>query len=132
MIVVRLLFCRACWLLRSTNFNATMKHPKCKLILLLPLMLLSVTTVAQERAPAALDSLPSVKKIDQVAISSDGAQVAYIVEGELWVATVADRTPHQIAASPKMPVRDVAWSTDSRHITWLVDLPGEKPASQLW
>ena len=31
-----------------------------------------------------------------------------------------------------MAARDVAWSADSRHIAWLVDLPGDTPASQLW
>ncbi len=95
-------------------------------------MLLSIAAVAQDRAAAALDSLPSVKKIDQVAISPDGAEVAYIVEGQLSVATVADGTSHRIAADQKLAARDVAWSADSRHITWLSDLAEDAPASQLW
>jgi dipeptidyl aminopeptidase/acylaminoacyl peptidase len=111
---------------------ATMKHPRFSFILLLPLILLSTAGVAQDRAAAALDSLPLVKKIDQVAISPDGAQVAYIVEGQLTVATVAGGTPHQIAANQKVTARDVTWSADSRHIAWLGDLPGDVPASQLW
>src|ERR1700730_1115996 len=109
-----------------------MKHPRFSFILLLPLILLSTAGVAQDRAAAALDSLPLVKKIDQVAISPDGAQVAYIVEGQLTVATVAGGTPHQIAANQKVTARDVTWSADSRHIAWLGDLPGDVPASQLW
>ena len=95
-------------------------------------MLLSITTVAQDRAANALDSLPSAKEIDQVAISPDGAQVAYIVEGKLSVATVAVGTAKRIAADQEMAARDVAWSADSRHITWLGDLKGDVPASQLW
>jgi dipeptidyl aminopeptidase/acylaminoacyl peptidase len=88
--------------------------------------------MAQDRAASALDSLPSVKEIDQVAISPDGTQVAYIVEGQLSVATVADGTAKRIAADQEMAARDVAWSADSRHITWLGDLKREVPASQLW
>jgi len=95
-------------------------------------MLLTISTVGQDRAATALDSLPSVKNIDQVAISPDGTQVAYIVDGQLSVATVADATSHQIATGQKLAARDVAWSADSRHITWLADLEGDTPASQLW
>ena len=48
---------------------------------LLPGILLTTCARAQDRVTTALDSLPSIKKIDQVAISPDGAQVAYIIEG---------------------------------------------------
>ena len=102
------------------------------LIMLLSLALLSLTAVTQDRAAVALDSLPSVKNIDQVAISPDGARVAYVVEGQLSVATVADGTAKQMATDHQMVTRDVTWSADSRHIAWLNDLPGEKPASELW
>ena len=80
---------------------------------------------------AAVDSLPSIKKIDQVAISPDGAQVAYIVDGELSVTTLRDGTS-QVIAADQTAARDVTWSADSRHIAWLDDLPGDAPASQLW
>jgi dipeptidyl aminopeptidase/acylaminoacyl peptidase len=109
-----------------------MMHPRFSFILLLPLILLSTTAIAQDRAAAALDSLPSVKNVDQVAISPDGAQVAYIVEGQLWVAAVAGGAPHRIAADQKVAGRNVTWSADSRHIAWLGDLPADVPASQLW
>ena len=99
--------------------------------LLLVAMLLSLVSVAQDRAAAALDSLPSVKNIDQVAISPDGTQVAYVVEGELSVAKVSDGAPSRIAVDQRA-ARDVAWSADSRHIVWLADLTGDTPASQLW
>lgn len=107
-----------------------MQRPRSILILLLPLMLLSLTTMAQDRAASALDSLPSVKEIDQVAISPDGTQVAYIVEGQLSVATVAHGTAKRIAADQELSARDVAWSADNRHITWLRDLKGDLPAAR--
>lgn len=113
-------------------FNAIMKRPRFNLILLLLLMRLSIPALAQERAAAALDSLPSVMKIDQVAISPDGAQVAYIVEGLLFVATLPDGTAHSIAAGQKLAARDVAWSADGRHIAWLTDLTEDAPTSELW
>jgi dipeptidyl aminopeptidase/acylaminoacyl peptidase len=109
-----------------------MKHTRFCFILLVSLILLSAAAAAQDRVAAALDSLPRVTKIDQVAISPDGAQVAYIVEGELWVAGVAGGTPHRIAAEQRLPARDLTWSADSRHLAWLGDLPGETPAAQLW
>ena len=52
----------------------------------LGLGILSAGVVAQDRVAAAVESLPAIKKIDQVAISPDGTKVAYIVEGELSVA----------------------------------------------
>ena len=104
------------------------------LLLLFILILASSPVIAQDRVAAAVDSLPSVKKIDQVAISPDGMQVAYSVDGQLFVATVvnAGATAHSIAADQKLEARDVTWSADSRRIAWLADLPGEAPASQLW
>jgi Tol biopolymer transport system component len=109
-----------------------MKHPRSGFILLLSLILLSTDAVAQGRLAAALDSLPHAKKIDQAAISPDGTQVAYIVEGELSMAAVMGGTPHRIAADQKLTARDVTWSVDSRHIAWLADLAAEAPSSQLW
>ncbi|MFZ3264084.1 MAG: S9 family peptidase [Terriglobales bacterium] len=85
----------------------------------------------QDRVAAAVDSLPSVKKIDQVAISPDGAQVAYIVDGQLSVTTLRDGTSRRLAAD-QSAARDVTWSADSRHLAWLGDLPGDVPAAQLW
>jgi acylaminoacyl-peptidase len=112
-------------------FNAIMRHPRGVLIALLTAVLLSVAGLAQDRAAAALDSLPSIKSIDQVAISPDGTQVAYVVEGEVSVAKVPEGTPSRIAADQRA-ARDLSWSADDRHITWLADLAGETPASQLW
>jgi dipeptidyl aminopeptidase/acylaminoacyl peptidase len=86
---------------------------------------------SQDRVAAAIDSLPAVKSIDQLAISPDGSQVAYIVAGELSVATISDGAAHRMAASQNA-TREVTWSADSHYIAWLNDLPGDKPGSQLW
>ena len=112
---------------------ADMKHAGLSLThIFLPLILITTAAAAQNGVAAALDSLPSVKKIDQVAISPDGLQVAYIVNGELSVATVADGKSRRIAADESLTARDITWSADSHHIAWLGDLPGDVPASQLW
>jgi len=99
---------------------------------LLPGILLTTCARAQDRVTTALDSLPSIKKIDQVAISPDGAQVAYIIEGQLSMANASGGNTHEIGTSEKLPAREVTWSADSRRVAWLADLPGDVPASQLW
>ena len=86
---------------------------------------------AQDRAAGALDSLPPIKKIDQVAIAPDGTQVAYVVDGALFVRALAGGDARRIAGEQKA-ARDVAWAGDGKSITWLEDLPTEVPASQLW
>ncbi len=101
------------------------------LFVLLNMILLNMAAIAQDRVAAALDSLPSIRKIDQVAISPDGTKLVYIVEGELWVTAVTGGTPQPIAVEQKT-ARDITWSADSRRLAWLTDLPGDKPASQLW
>ncbi len=92
---------------------------------------LASLAAGQDRVAAAIDSLPAIKHIDQVAISPDGSQLAYIVEGELSVAAVSDGATHRIAPDQKA-VREVTWSADSHHLAWLSDQPGEKPAARLW
>jgi Tol biopolymer transport system component len=87
---------------------------------------------AQDRVASALDSLPTIKKIDQVAISPDGKQVAYIVEGELSVQALGGGEARRIAGEQKLAARDVAWSADSKKIVWLGDLPTDVPAAELW
>jgi dipeptidyl aminopeptidase/acylaminoacyl peptidase len=96
------------------------------------LLLGSLPALAQDRVAAAIDSLPAIQKIDQVAISPDGTQVAYIEADQLWVAAVNDAMPHRVAPEQKLAARDVTWSPDSRHLAWLADLPGDVPASQMW
>ena len=103
-----------------------------KLLLTLVLCALSGSAVAQDRIAAALDSLPAIKKIDQVAISPDGKNVAYIVEGELSVQPVTGGEARRIAPDQKPAARDVTWSADSKKLAWLDDLPTDVPAAELW
>src|SRR5258708_18584819 len=95
---------------------------------LLVLLALASLASAQDRVAAAIDSLPSIKHIDQVAISPDGSKVAYIVEGELSVEAVFDGVTHPIAPHQNAE-RAVTWAAASHHLAWLSDLPGGKPAS---
>jgi dipeptidyl aminopeptidase/acylaminoacyl peptidase len=87
---------------------------------------------APSRAAAVLDSMPHAKKIDQVAISPDGTQVAFIVSGQLAVIPVSGGPARAIAADGNLSLREVAWSADSKHLAFLADLPGDVPAAQIW
>ena len=89
-------------------------------------------TATPSRAAAVLDSMPHAKKINQVAISPDGTQVAFIVNSELAVVPAAGGASHAIAVESKLPLREVAWSADSQHVAFVADLPGDVPAAQLW
>jgi dipeptidyl aminopeptidase/acylaminoacyl peptidase len=87
---------------------------------------------AGSRAAAVVDSMPHAKKIDQVAISPDGTQFAYIVEGELTLESLSGGTPHPVSVDGKLLLREVSWSTDSKQITFLADLAGDIPIAQVW
>jgi len=93
---------------------------------------LSSNALAQDRIAAALDSLPAIKKIDQVAISPDGKNVACIFDGELSVEPATGGDARRIAPDQKLAARDVTWSADSKKIAWLGDLPTDIPAAELW
>jgi dipeptidyl aminopeptidase/acylaminoacyl peptidase len=82
------------------------------------------------RAAAVYDSLPSAKRFDQVAISPDGKQIAYIVDGALTISSGG--AEHSIALDSKLPLREVAWSADSKQVVFIADLPGDVPAGQVW
>ena len=84
------------------------------------------------RAAAVLDSMPHAKKIDQVALSPDGGQVAYVVDGEITLRDLGNGGAHPIAVDGKLALRELAWSADSRQLAFLADLPGDVPAAQLW
>jgi dipeptidyl aminopeptidase/acylaminoacyl peptidase len=106
-----------------------MTRPK----LFLTLLLCALNgAVAQDRIATALDSLPVVKKIDQVAISPDGKSIAYIVDGELSVESQGGGDARRIAPDQKLAARDVTWSADSKKLAWLGDLPTDIPAAELW
>ena len=79
-----------------------------------------------------LDSMPRAKKIGEVAVSPDGTQVAYTVDGSLFVIAASGGSQHPIAIAGDLKLRDVAWSADSRRIVFLADLPGDVPAAQVW
>ncbi len=84
------------------------------------------------RAAAVLDSMPAAKAIDQVALSPDGTQLAYIADGALTVSAASGGSSHVISVDGKLSLRDVSWSSDSRQVTFLADLPGDVPSAQLW
>jgi len=84
------------------------------------------------RAAAVLDSMPHAKKIDQVALSPDGTQVAFIVSGQLALIPVSGGPARAIAVDGNLSVREVAWSPDSKHLVFIADLLGDVPAAQVW
>src|SRR6202021_2470814 len=83
------------------------------------------TLFAQEANPASshaavvLDSMPHAKKIGEGALSPDGRQVAYIVDGELSLISAAGGDPRAIALENKLPLREVSWSADSKRIAFI-------------
>jgi hypothetical protein len=107
-------------------------HLRLLLFLLLVFGLVVGGAEAQDRVASVLDSLPTIKKIDQVAISPDGSRVAYIVKGELSVQALSGGEARRIAGDARLATRDVAWSADSKAMVWLADLPTDVPASELW
>src|SRR5258708_39071171 len=91
---------------------------------LLVLLALASLGSAQDRVAAAIDSLPSIKHIDQVAISPDGLKVAYIVEGELSVEAGFDGGTNRIPTSTNtMPHAHKA--RHCRHLGRACHLPGQ-------
>jgi hypothetical protein len=76
--------------------------------------------------------MPHAKKVDQVAISPDGTQVAYIVDGQLTVTPIGGGALRAISLEDKLSLREVTWSTDSKQLAFLADLPGEMPKAQVW
>jgi dipeptidyl aminopeptidase/acylaminoacyl peptidase len=89
-------------------------------------------TAVPSRAAGVLDSMPHAKRIGQVALSPDGTQVAYIVKGELAVTPASGGPSRAIAVEGNLPMRDVAWSADSKRMAFIADLPGDVPAAQVW
>ncbi|MGB2604433.1 MAG: hypothetical protein WBC78_12620, partial [Candidatus Sulfotelmatobacter sp.] len=87
---------------------------------------------APSRAAAVLDAMPHAKKIDEVALSPDGSRVAYIVEGRLTVIPATEGSSRTMAVAGNLALRGVAWSSDSKHLAFIADLPGDAPAAQLW
>jgi dipeptidyl aminopeptidase/acylaminoacyl peptidase len=101
-------------------------------------VLISASLFAQDQASASsraadvLDSMPHARKIDQVALSPDGTQVAYIANGEFSVVPASGGASHAIAVEGSLPIREVAWSADSKLLAFIADLPGDVPGAQVW
>jgi dipeptidyl aminopeptidase/acylaminoacyl peptidase len=88
------------------------------------------------RADAVLESMPRAKRVGQVSLSPDGTHVAYFAEHKLTIVSLAGGAPNEVAKSVEIegnpPLRDVAWSADSKRIAFIADLAGESPAAQVW
>ena len=76
--------------------------------------------------------MPHASKIDEVALSPDGTQVAYIVNGQLAIIPANGGSSRTIAVEANLSLRDVAWSADGKRLAFIADLPGEVPAAQVW
>src|ERR1039458_3586645 len=64
--------------------------------------------------------------------SPNGPQVAYLVDDKLTVTSSSGGSPQTIAVEGSLPLRDVAWSSDSKRIAFIADLPGDVPSAQIW
>jgi dipeptidyl aminopeptidase/acylaminoacyl peptidase len=84
------------------------------------------------RAATVLDSMPEAKKVQEVAISPDGARLAYITSGTITVANLSDDSKRMITLENKLPVREIAWSSDSKNLAFIADLESDTPSAQVW
>jgi dipeptidyl aminopeptidase/acylaminoacyl peptidase len=87
---------------------------------------------ASSRPSAVLDSMPHTKRIGQVALSPDGSQVAYFADRKLTITGVNGGGSQIISVEGNLPLRDVAWSADSKHIAFVADVAGDAPTAQVW
>jgi dipeptidyl aminopeptidase/acylaminoacyl peptidase len=76
--------------------------------------------------------MPHAKRPGQVALSPDGTEVAYFVNGELEVIPASGGSSHAISVGSNIRLRDVAWSADSKRVAFIADVPGDTPTAQLW
>jgi dipeptidyl aminopeptidase/acylaminoacyl peptidase len=115
-----------------TNRRSRYSALFCAVVLVLTCGSIFAQDAIPTRAATVLDSMPHAKKIDQVALSPDGTQVAYIVNGQLAVIPADGGSSHTIAVEGDPKLRDVTWSADSKRIAFVDDLPGDVPAAQVW
>ena len=87
---------------------------------------------AVPRGNRALTPCLTPKRSIEVAVSPDGSRVAYIVEGKLTVIPAGGGPSKTIAVEGNLVLRDVVWSSDSKHLAFIAELPGDVPAAQLW
>ena len=106
----------------------------CIAFVLVPLALFAQEANPIASRPAAvLDSMPHAREISEVAISPDGTQVAYIVDGRLTIASASGNAiSHALSVARDPKLRDAAWSPDGKKLVFIADLPGEPPAAQVW
>ncbi len=107
-------------------------------VFLIPITVFAQDANSQDEGPssshavAVLDSMPHAKRISQAAISPDGTQVAYIVNGKLTLASSNGDSQHTISLENNLKLRDVAWSSDSKKIVFIADLREEAPTAEVW
>lgn len=87
---------------------------------------------SSSRAAAILDSMPHAKRVGQVSLSPDGNQIAYFADRKLTIASVTGGESKVISVEDNLPLREVAWSADSKHIAFIADVAGEAPKAQVW
>lgn len=85
-----------------------------------------------QRAAAIVDSLPKTKRIEQVAISPDGKQVASIVDGQLSVSSANGGDSHSISLAKKLEAGEVAWSADGKQLAILASIDSDVPQAEVW
>jgi len=105
----------------------------------LALVLISAITVAQEpqaprsRAAAIMESMPAPKNFEQVAISPDGSKLAWTNGRSITLSTpTPGAATKSIPAPNDLSIRELAWSPDSAHLAFIVDLATENPAAELY
>lgn len=107
-------------------------------ILLALVVFTLVITASAQSSSKSLDDIyqqvSSVKRFEQVAISPDGARVAWVQSeggGRIYVQPVSGRTAKRISAGQNAADSDIAWSPDSRRIAFL-SAPSGQDQSQLY
>ena len=104
----------------------------CGVVLTVCLVSTSAQSSPPSHAATVIDSMPHFQRIQETVISPDGTQVAYVIGGELSLIPAAGGTARAISVEGKLEIRDVAWSSDSKRIAFIADLPGDVPAAQIY
>jgi dipeptidyl aminopeptidase/acylaminoacyl peptidase len=97
-----------------------------------------ITNAQEARAPRSraatiMDSMPSPKGFDQVAISPDGSKLAWTDGRSITLSTPTPGAPTKFIPVPNdLSIRELAWSPDSAHLVFIVDLATEKPTAELY
>src|SRR6478672_5291360 len=105
------------------------------LLLAALLFLPALAENAKSSLDSAIDSLYAVRGFDQVAISPDGAHIAWVEHMKsggngIFVADAhaASQPPRRILTSPDSQAQDqghIAWSPDSKRLAFLADVSSD-------